>query len=571
MRAPAAALAARLVDPLSHTWRLRAHDDPDRAPRLPARSAIYAIWHESILPAVSLFRDRGFVTLASLSRDGELAAHALGDLGLVARGSSSRGGVAGLRRLLEAAAAGRSIVLTPDGPRGPRRSVGPGIVRLAAATGYPIVPVGFAATAAVRLGSWDRGLLPCPGATVYVSVGEKFEPGAAEGRESSCGERRLAAAIERERRRAETATEEARRGRALRVRTLGGTPDAGPGPGPGGPGRIERRLRRSWASGRPGRGLRAAAAAHGLLRGARDGLYAAGVLPAHPAPLPIVSIGGITVGGSGKTPLAAELAGFLHEDGHRPAILTRGYADEMRLLADRCPRARVWGHPDRAAIARRAAADGATVAVLDDGLQHRRLRRDLDILALDRDALRRAAEAELPAGPFREPLEAALRRVDLVIVTGREPPGPEVEAFEADVHDRLAKLRPDIAPASVWLEDGLPEPANPAARAAPRPAAPTVALTGIMKPNLFFERARAHCPSLQVERAFPDHGRPRSEEWLALLERAGSSGLLLTAKDAMRLLPRIPEDIPVWVLPERIVWRRGLEEIRDRLRRAVPA
>jgi lysophospholipid acyltransferase (LPLAT)-like uncharacterized protein len=110
--------------------------------------------------------------LLSQHRDAEIAARALGRLGIdTVRGSSTRGWAGALRGLLAARARGEDLAIVPDGPRGPRREVKDGVVQLARATGLPVVPFGAAAWPARRLGSWDRMMLPRPFARVALVGG----------------------------------------------------------------------------------------------------------------------------------------------------------------------------------------------------------------------------------------------------------------------------------------------------------------------------------------------------------------------------------------------------------------
>jgi len=174
-----------------------------------------------------------------------------------------------------------------------------------------------------------------------------------------------------------------------------------------------------------------------LLAAARRGVYRLGLMPSHAVPVPVVVVGNITVGGTGKTPLVIWLCERLRRRGYRPGVLIRGYGgrsaqwprevapdsdpaevgDEAALLARRagCP---VMAGPDRVASARRLIeARHCDIMVCDDGLQHYRLRRTLEIAVVDGD--RRFGNGRcLPAGPLREPL-SRLRTADLVIVNGR--------------------------------------------------------------------------------------------------------------------------------------------------------
>jgi lysophospholipid acyltransferase (LPLAT)-like uncharacterized protein len=111
--------------------------------------------------------------LTSRSRDGEILARYVRRFGLeVVRGSTSRGGAVALRALTRAVRAGTDVAVVPDGPRGPRERVQPGVVHLAAATGAPVVPLAFAAHPARRLSTWDRFLVPLPFARAAVVFGQ---------------------------------------------------------------------------------------------------------------------------------------------------------------------------------------------------------------------------------------------------------------------------------------------------------------------------------------------------------------------------------------------------------------
>jgi lysophospholipid acyltransferase (LPLAT)-like uncharacterized protein len=119
------------------------------------------------------YRGRKISVLVSRSTDGELIARTVARLGIDStRGSSSRGGVSGLKTLLRKAAEGWDIAFTPDGPRGPLRDVQPGVILAAAAAGLPIQPVAVAASRAKLLRSWDRFLVPLPFSTVHLVYGE---------------------------------------------------------------------------------------------------------------------------------------------------------------------------------------------------------------------------------------------------------------------------------------------------------------------------------------------------------------------------------------------------------------
>ena len=154
--------------------RLRYHGaERIRAWEAAGEHFILAFWHRHLLLMPYGYRGRRISVLVSQSRDGELIARTVARFGIDAsRGSSSRGGLAGMRSLLRKAEEGWDLAFTPDGPRGPASEVQPGVVLGAAATGLPIVPVAMAASRERRLRSWDRFLVPLPGAVVHFVYGE---------------------------------------------------------------------------------------------------------------------------------------------------------------------------------------------------------------------------------------------------------------------------------------------------------------------------------------------------------------------------------------------------------------
>jgi lysophospholipid acyltransferase (LPLAT)-like uncharacterized protein len=176
----AAGLGAVFVRALGATWRYTVSDAPEYSAAL-ARGErfVYAFWHSGLLPGAVLHRDEGIAVLVSRHRDGELITRVIEHLGYVtARGSSTRGGEAGVRGMLTWAAQGRQLAVTPDGPRGPAEQVKPGALYLAERTGRRMVPIGFAAHPVYALRSWDRFRIPWPFARVLVSHGAPFEPAA---------------------------------------------------------------------------------------------------------------------------------------------------------------------------------------------------------------------------------------------------------------------------------------------------------------------------------------------------------------------------------------------------------
>jgi len=168
--------------------------------------------------------------------------------------------------------------------------------------------------------------------------------------------------------------------------------------------------------------LRAATAGYRCVIGARNCYYDFWRTP-DLLPIPVISVGNLTVGGTGKTPMAIWLCRHLLDRGYKPAVLSRGYkaseeglADELLMISRRCPKAVAVAHPNRLAAGRLAIDRyGVDVAVLDDGFQHRRVGRDLDIVLID--ATRPFGFGHLlPRGLLREPIKS-LMRADVVVLT----------------------------------------------------------------------------------------------------------------------------------------------------------
>jgi lysophospholipid acyltransferase (LPLAT)-like uncharacterized protein len=178
-------LTGLLLRLLGATWRIEIlGDDPRRGggsteQRPPVRTAeLAALFHESMLPCAWFFRDRGYSVAVSRSRDGDLIRASLLALGYSepARGSSSRGGSAALRGLIRQHSQGITVSVLVDGPRGPARLAKTGIISLARMVEAPIQPVAFSARPAIRLGSWDKSLIPLPFARVVCAFGRPLPP-----------------------------------------------------------------------------------------------------------------------------------------------------------------------------------------------------------------------------------------------------------------------------------------------------------------------------------------------------------------------------------------------------------
>ena len=170
-------LAAAFIRALHATLRVRharaaTIDELNRA----GKNYVYAFWHGQIIQMIYARFGRPATVMISQHRDGELIASTIRSFGIeAARGSTTRGGSEALRVMLKAANSGRVIIFTPDGPRGPRRSVQPGVVRAAQLAGIPIIPGAVIAERRKQLASWDRFEIPLPFSRVLYLYGDPID------------------------------------------------------------------------------------------------------------------------------------------------------------------------------------------------------------------------------------------------------------------------------------------------------------------------------------------------------------------------------------------------------------
>lgn len=320
---------------------------------------------------------------------------------------------------------------------------------------------------------------------------------------------------------------------------------------------LERWLVQRWYGGQaPGFGFRFFSGIYQLALKARAAWAPRSVLGSQRLTVPVIVVGNFTAGGTGKTPLVIALAEHLQRRGFRPGIVSRGYGrtsrepvrvgaatpteqcgDEPKLMFERTGLA-VQVDRDRLAAANTLIADSCDVIVADDGLQHARLPRDIEIEVLDGERLY-GNGLLLPAGPLREPP----RPVDLRVVNGGEPQAGEY-AMRLQLTDAVA------------IEGGERR-ALESFRAMPVEAA-----AGIGHPERFFAALRALGLTVQ-ERAFPDHHQYRGEDFSA---RQGP--LLMTEKDAVKCRGLGLAD--AWAVPVRaelpVDFFRQLDDKLDRLR-----
>ncbi|HEY6066725.1 MAG TPA: tetraacyldisaccharide 4'-kinase [Thermoanaerobaculia bacterium] len=309
----------------------------------------------------------------------------------------------------------------------------------------------------------------------------------------------------------------------------------------------------------PGPILRTALAPFSTLYGraleSRARLYRSGTFAAQRAAIPVISVGNLTLGGTGKTPFVEFLARRLRFEGRTPAIVSRGYGrrskgvvvvsegggplvgpdeggDEPVAIARRVPGVPVIVGERRADAARAAHDLGADLILLDDGFQHLALRRDVDLLLLD--AADPFGGGQLPPrGTLREPL-SALGRADAVVFTRVDRADPPREA-----RSELARWNPAapvftarIRPAGLWDERGSSVGETPLS------SRRFLAVCGIANPGSF--RASLAELDLSAEEllAFPDHhhyGRRDLERIGRAADRTGSAWIATTEKDAVKL------------------------------------
>ncbi len=256
--------------------------------------------------------------------------------------------------------------------------------------------------------------------------------------------------------------------------------------------------------------------------------------PQH-TPIPSICIGNVTAGGAGKTPTALLIGRLLLERGARPAFANRGYGaqlpgicvkvdsekhtaaevgDEALLLAGLAP---CYVSPMRLLAAQRAAADGATHIVFDDGLQNPTVAYDSSLLVLDGEYGLGNGRI-MPAGPLREPLADAASRCQGAIIIGQDR-----HNLAAQLPSSMPCMRADIMPDSGGLDK----------------TQRYVAFAGIGRPEKFFDACRACGLDLASTIAFPDHHAYTASELVNLAQKSieRQAQLITTAKDAMRLSP----------------------------------
>jgi len=296
----------------------------------------------------------------------------------------------------------------------------------------------------------------------------------------------------------------------------------------------------------------------------RGEMYDSGLLSVHAADIPVVSVGNITVGGTGKTPFAAWIAARLRELGKSPAIVLRGYgADEPFVHRRINPGIPVIVEPDRVRGIAEAETRNADVVVLDDGFQHRRAARQADIVLFSADTWPGRARL-LPAGPFRESM-SALKRASLIVVTRKAATDDDVAAAEESIRHAagskpLAVVR--FEPAEIVSESN-PDLRMPVSSLVGKKV---LAIAAIGNPHAFFAQLEAAGMNV-VPRPFPDHHSFSDRDIGELIETArGVDHVVCTLKDSVKLGVSWPADAsPLWYVSLAVHIERGAQSIDELL------
>lgn len=307
-------------------------------------------------------------------------------------------------------------------------------------------------------------------------------------------------------------------------------------------------------------------AAYGAASWARTFLYDRHILSSYQSSIPVISIGNLTVGGTGKTPIAALVAREIGERGRAPAVVLREYGGDEPLVHKRLNEdVEVVICRDRVRGIREAIACGADIVVLDDGFQHRRAARDLDILLISADGWRGDATL-LPAGPWREPLRAA-RRASLIIITSKTGGIAKIEA----VKRALASAAPSVPHAVAFLRLGE-LCSTTTGRTMPLSVlkdAKVLAIAAIANPESFFEQLVAAGAAV-LRRPFADHHHFTAMDARDLASAGDAVDFVVcTLKDAVKLDALWPpQSGSLWYVSQRVTIDEGrsrVDELLDRV------
>ena len=276
-------------------------------------------------------------------------------------------------------------------------------------------------------------------------------------------------------------------------------------------------------------------------------MYISGIRRSYKAGVPVISVGNITLGGTGKTPFTIFLAEYFLSSGRKPAVLVRGYGDdECRMLKDELPDVPVFVGQDRIKSAYQAVSTGSDILVLDDGFQHRRIDRDLNVLMIDGSSPFGNGEL-FPRGVLREPI-SAIRRADMIVITKTDKAGSEkkediIQALKMVVSEKpivftrhKTSFVTDVT-GSVYSTEMIE-------------GKKICLLSGIVDPDYFAFLAEKNGAVIGMRRDYPDHYRYRQSDInLIAVEctRESIEFVVTTAKDYVKI-----KDLDISCIEEKI-------------------
>jgi tetraacyldisaccharide 4'-kinase len=375
---------------------------------------ILIFWHGGLMIPMMYYTDRGIYVLVSQHKDGEIIARILKGLGCnLIRGSSSKGGKKVLLEMVNLLKKNNIVAITPDGPKGPYRKLKIGAISLAQKSGCPIIPISVSARNKKILKSWDRFVIVLPFTKCLISYDKPIYVKDDLGKEDL---EKVSMKIEKKilyqnREIEKYFTKE-------KLNKIG-----------------ERKIYTKFIL----TILLPFSYIYGLILVVREYLYKKNIFKTRSLSRPVISVGNLTLGGTGKTPLTIWLAEYFKKNGYKSAILTRGYKGRSRnkkiIINDKnllYNNAKIGDEPllmakkleDVPVIIGKNRYNSAIlgeknfkpdVYILDDGFQHIKLRRDLNILLLNGDMPFDNGKL-FPSGSLREPIKS-IKKADVIIIT----------------------------------------------------------------------------------------------------------------------------------------------------------
>lgn len=525
------------------------------------QGVIAAMWHGRLLLPTYCHRDEKIIPMVSQHRDGEMIAQTVERLGYkTVRGSSTRGGHEAYQEMLSALNHGKICAIMPDGPKGPRHRLKFGVVLLAKQANAIVVPLSFASSRKFKINSWDQFVLWKPFSKSVLMYGKPIIIPRKITKKQVAEYRQLIEArmVALEQKcdayfSAQEKKKTAKRGHNIRAF----------------------QFPKWWLVVlTPLSGLYS-----GLMR-LRQWLYDRNILPRRSLQTNVISIGNLSVGGTGKTPATQWLAEQLLAREYKVGILSRGYhrdsratllvsdgrqicatvqtaGDEPLMLAHNLPTVPIAVASDRYAGGRFLLEQFALdFILLDDGFQHLGLHRQLDLVLLDgRWGLNQRV---LPAGPFRESI-AGLARADMILITRSETP-MQTQNLKQEIEKnlRVPVFSAELQVQGIFSAPGLCHSVQSLAQKR------SLAFCGIANPDHFQQTLIATGLNPVHFRAFPDHHAYSSRDLTEIRRMAQTHEceiLITTQKDFVRIPPGNDLRLPLYYLavnltvtePERVL------------------